>query len=238
MPSVFGKNNRKFDKRNDLHIEDDEAHDFETIKKEIENNLERYSQKRAVLVFFENEAKLNKFYESNNFKVLKEKASILTERANAKEKSDFVSVATLAGKISLMPRCFGRGTDFKCLDDDVIKFGGIHVIQTFLSLDRSEEVQIQGRSARHGDDGSYSMVLLKSELEAFLIKEIPENDRYIYLDMMRNKYFDNDNLKNEHLIKESNIEHKKSMQFLEDLLSKNDNSIRKYLLEMNRGILL
>ena len=182
MPSVFGKNNRKFNAKDDVHIEE-EADYFEKIRKEIERTID----KRAVLVFFEDEAKLNKFYDSNNFMQLKDKANILTERASMKEKNDFVSIATLPNKISLMPRCFGRGTDFKCRDDSVIKAGGVHVIQTFLSLDQSEEVQIKGRCARQGDDGSYSMVLLKSDLEAFLIKKIPENDQYAYLNKMRNK---------------------------------------------------
>lgn len=147
-------------------------------------------------------------------------------------------MATLPNKISLMTRWFGRGTDFKCRDESIIKAGGVHVIQTFLSLDRSEEVQIQGRCARQGDDGSYSMVLLRSELEAFLIKKVPENEKYEYLDSMRNKYFDDYNLKNEHLVKESNEEHKKSIEFITALKNKNKNEafIQTYLLELNRGV--
>lgn len=47
-----------------------------------------------------------------------------------------------------MDRNFGRGTDFICLDPDVNDAGGVVVIQTFLSEDLSEEVQIQGRTAR------------------------------------------------------------------------------------------
>jgi len=35
----------------------------------------------------------------------------------------------------------------------------VHVIQTFLSEELSEEIQIKGRAARQGQDGSYSMVL-------------------------------------------------------------------------------
>jgi len=37
--------------------------------------------------------------------------------------------------------------------------GGLHVLQTFFSVDLSEEVQMQGRSARQGNKGSYSLVL-------------------------------------------------------------------------------
>jgi preprotein translocase subunit SecA len=43
---------------------------------------------------------------------------------------------------------FGRGTDFICFDKDVDAAGGVLVIQTFLSEDYSEEVQIKGRTAR------------------------------------------------------------------------------------------
>ncbi len=63
----------------------------------------------------------------------------------------------------------GRGTDFVCHDETVINNGGIHVIQTFLSEELSEEVQIKGRSARQGDPGSYAMILLDHSLEKFLI---------------------------------------------------------------------
>ena len=231
MPSVFGQSNRKFDKREDLYIEE-EADYFEKIKQEIERTIDQ----RAVLVFFEDEAKLNLFHNSENFKLLKDKANILNERATPKEKKDFLIVATLANKLSLMPRCFGRGTDFKCRDDSVIKAGGIHVIQTFLSLDRSEELQIQGRCARQGDMGSYSLVLLKSDLEQFLIKEIPENDKYKYLDEKRNKYFNDDNLKNEQLIKEATLEHQKSLDFLKALQMRKHDLISKHLLELNTGV--
>ena len=43
---------------------------------------------------------------------------------------------------------FGRGTDFVIFDQSVKRLGGLHVIQTFLSVENSEEVQIQGRTAR------------------------------------------------------------------------------------------
>jgi len=45
------------------------------------------------------------------------------------------------------------------------------VIQTFLSETESEEIQIKGRTARQGKSGSFSFVLLDSDLEAFDIKE-------------------------------------------------------------------
>ena len=50
-----------------------------------------------------------------------------------------------------MTDSFGRGTDFIVLNKDINQRGGVHVIQTFLSLDESEEVQIKGRTARQNN---------------------------------------------------------------------------------------
>ena len=233
MPSVFGEANRAWDPFMDVFIEE-EIDFYERIKKRIEKDLD--SNRRAVLVFFKDEETLRKFYDSSNFQYLRDKTAILTEAADADEKRKFVLRATLGGMISLMPRCFGRGTDFKCRDDAVRKAGGVAVIQTFLSLDRSEQVQVMGRCARQGDDGSYCMVLLRIELEEFLIINIPETNKYKYLDDMRNQFFDNENLKNEQVVKNSNEEHNKSMKFL-DLIKNNDEiGIQTALLENNKGV--
>jgi len=56
-------------------------------------------------------------------------------------------MAKTPGAITLMLREFGRGTAFKCFDRRMLKDGGVHVIQTFFSLDLSEETQIKGRTA-------------------------------------------------------------------------------------------
>lgn len=61
--------------------------------------------------------------------------------------------------ITLMTNSFGRGTDFVLLDQKIKDKGGLHVIQCFLSLDESEEVQIKGRTARQSNNGSYDCVL-------------------------------------------------------------------------------
>merc|ERR1712099_126782 len=44
----------------------------------------------------------------------------------------------------------------------------MHVIQTFVSLDKCEERQIKGRTARQQKEGSYSMILREDELEGEL----------------------------------------------------------------------
>ena len=50
--------------------------------------------------------------------------------------------------VTLLSRSFGRGTDFMCHDKKVDEKGGVHVVQTFFSIDVAEEVQIQGRTGR------------------------------------------------------------------------------------------
>jgi hypothetical protein len=48
-------------------------------------------------------------------------------------------MATQPNKISLMTKSFGRGTDFQVYDPKLNNdIGGVHIIQTFLSLDQSE----------------------------------------------------------------------------------------------------
>jgi preprotein translocase subunit SecA len=58
-----------------------------------------------------------------------------------------------------MSSSFGRGTDFVIRNDKIKEKGGLHIIQAFLSLDESEEVQIKGRTARQNGQGSYDCVI-------------------------------------------------------------------------------
>lgn len=51
-----------------------------------------------------------------------------------------MKLATRAGKITLITKCFGRGTDFLVYDHEVIQNGGLCVIQTFVSESKSEEI--------------------------------------------------------------------------------------------------
>ena len=70
-----------------------------------------------------------------------------------------------------MTNSFGRGTDFILLDQKIKDKGGLHVIQCFLSLDESEEVQIKGRTARQSNNGSYDCILSESWLEQVNLKK-------------------------------------------------------------------
>lgn len=77
--------------------------------------------------------------------------------------------AVVSGKITLMSSAFGRGTDFLLLDETIKKNGGLHIIQAFLSVDESEEVQIKGRTARQDSNGSYDCVIDENSLEELML---------------------------------------------------------------------
>ena len=92
------------------------------------------------------------------------KVNYLTEEATSTEVTAAVKKATHAGAITLLTRAFSRGTDFIILDEVVKSNGGTCTIQTFVSESASEEIQIKGRSARQGQDGSYVQILLEDDL--------------------------------------------------------------------------
>ena len=69
-----------------------------------------------------------------------------------------------AQTITLLPRTFGRGIDFKCFDKELDDRGVAHVIQAFFSRDKSENIQIYGRTGRHCKNGSYETILNADEL--------------------------------------------------------------------------
>jgi hypothetical protein len=115
--------------------------------------------------------------------------------------------------------------------------GGIHVIQTFLSNELSEEIQIKGRAARQGDAGSYSMVLIYSSLEKFKITHesvrMHSANLYDHLNKQRTDNFDDDY--NENITQVGTIKdyHAKSMKFLEAIYSEDVNAVKRFILQMN-----
>jgi hypothetical protein len=67
---------------------------------------------------------------------------------------------------------------------------GAHIIQAFLSVEKTEEIQIRGRTARQGKRGSYSLILLKSDLvdlgiPAAAFERVAHDDLYDSLDRAR-----------------------------------------------------
>lgn len=77
---------------------------------------------------------------------------------------DRVVQAARPGNITLLSRAFGRGTDFVISDKRVREAGGLHVIQTFIAEEESEDVQIEGRTARQGQVGTSELILSEESL--------------------------------------------------------------------------
>ena len=163
VPSVYGKSNFQFDKAGSgIRIDVNTSDYFHSITDQIKVLTK---QNRAVIVFFENSRRLHEFRETSYYGKLGRHKKLLTENLSRGEKEFIISKAATAKQITISTAVFGRGTDFFCKDESVQKNGGVHVIQTFLSEEQSEEIQIQGRTARQGKKGSYEMILLASDLE-------------------------------------------------------------------------
>ena len=245
MPSVYGKNQLEFlgNSIRGVIIESKEGY-FKSIYEEIINRLEEKNNKytRSVMVFFESTAKLKEFYNSKEIASIKGQVSILTEETLLSEKEAIIRQAATTGKITLMTKEFGRGTDFICYDNDLKTHGGPHVIATFVPEELSEETQIKGRTARQGDKGSFSMVLLDTSLEKFGIldkdiKEIKANGKlYETINEKRCAFFERQYPENMRYVDEIKLDHHASLKFLDALLSNNINEVKSFLLERNRAI--
>ncbi|ETO33894.1 hypothetical protein RFI_03202, partial [Reticulomyxa filosa] len=216
---------------------------FTTLKKEIDDRLigKNPDTKRAVLVFFESKKQLIEFYESSNFVEMKRDAIVMTEENINEEKEYLIKRATTSGQVGLFTRAFGRGTDFVCCGQVVGANGGIHVIQTFLFEELSEEVQIKGRTARQGDSGSYSLVLCDKLLEQFLITKVDiDNARsignfYPLLHSKRTEFFKAQYAESKQYVEYAANEHKLGDRLIV-VLKKNDAiTVKKMLCDRNKG---
>jgi hypothetical protein len=144
----------------------------------------------------------------------------------------------------LFTRVFGRGTDFIVHDENISKNGGVHVIQTFLSEEYSEEIQYKGRTARQGEPGTYQLIVSIKSLENFVIEphqiqNMQQSERYAFIERKRREYFEiqyNESIKFVDSIKDK---HSISIQFLDNIFStKNDanKDIKQFLLTENQSV--
>ena len=120
---------------------------------------------RAVIVFFESNARMQEFRKSEFFRQVVEKASVnlLSENTSKDARDYYIKKAATGGQVTLATKAFGRGTDFISRDSDLNDNGGTHIVQTYFSVMQSEEIQIQGRTSRQGQKGSYSLILLSED---------------------------------------------------------------------------
>ncbi|CAF2388000.1 unnamed protein product [Rotaria sp. Silwood2] len=167
---------------------------------------------------------------------------------------------SLEERINVNIKCdsFSRGTDFICYDKTVEKNGGTNVIQIFLSEEFSEEIQIKGRTARQGDYGSYSMVLLDSDLEKFLIQRediedvkkgkrmsdgrasVPNSTKtyntvYELLHDKRNALFTTQYENNTKFVQQAKDSYEATQEFLKRFNTANANYVKEFLVKKNKG---
>jgi len=116
--------------------------------------------------------------------------------------------------------------DFACRDDHVEKQGGVHVIQTFLSEDISEEVQIKGRTARQGKRGSYILILNSLDLQRQFGITGPQIDAqkkgsklYSFLHGTRVKKFEADSADRKDTVKQALAAHTASWKYCTNLVA-------------------
>jgi len=240
-PSVFGKNKLSFNQKEHIKICDDKDY-FNEIITEINDRLSGIndsSSKRAVIVVFEDITNMMAFYKYDKYNQLQKQTSLLSEENTSIEKDIIVKQATMTNKITLITRTFGRGTDFVCRDDKVGVQGGVHVIQTFFSKTLSEEVQIKGRTARQGDKGSYSMILLEKDLEYFMGAEkldiSNKSSFYVILNEKRNKKNIDEYLNNKKFVATAKEKHNASTAFLENMEKDDKKAIETFLKNENLG---
>ena len=242
-PSVYGEKT-SFRWAEDRDITITNSNDYHNvIMQRIETMLQGTVEnaKRAVVVFFESTIKLKQFVESLSATNLPVGWLQLDEETNANDKDKYVNRATTSGQVTLCTREYGRGTDFVCRDQRVKNGGGVHVIQTFLSAELSEEKQIQGRTARQSDSGSYEMILLDSELEQYGITAAHVSDMkrmsayYTVLNEHRNAVFASTYDDGARLLNVLRREHDLSLRFMTSLLQCDADMINQLLMEQNKS---
>ncbi|CAF0944002.1 unnamed protein product [Brachionus calyciflorus] len=250
IPSIYGDRNLVFHNEADTLIAT-KADFFLKLKHEIDKRIcgtVNVNVKRAVLVFFDKIETLNSFHASPLMKtyIADDDVGILKEDTTLNDKICMIKKATTSGKITLLTRSFGRGIDFVCTSRSMLINGGVHVIQTFFSDDPSEEIQIMGRTARQGEPGSYSLVLMDEDLEKFFgtsykvdLENMLQNSLvYKSLNEQRNRCFDKQTESIQKAIQNVQSDHKISENFLDELFKENLDYVKNFLIEKNKGSVL
>lgn len=180
IPSAFGsRENGRFQFiRNSseyLVLIENEAELNTGLIQEIERRMKSSPLgKRALIVFFKDERELLAFLNDSEGRLTDRGHRIqkMVESDTSTERNQRIRGAVVPGTVTFAVADFGRGTDFVCHDKELNLRGGVHIIQTFFSFEKSEEIQIQGRTARNTNSGSYSMVLLASKVAETFSKHL------------------------------------------------------------------
>ena len=188
MPSVYGgESHFTFDHAGDaIVIESSQDNFYRSIADQVNKKTR---SDRAVIVFLQ-EQHLSGFKESAYFKKVLN-ANVLSESLDTKTRDFMIRKAATHGQATFASEAFGRGTDFFSKDSKLDEAGGVHVLQTFFSAKKADEVQIQGRTARQGKKGTYGLILLNSDLKQSFdldnhkLANVAHSDRYATLEEAR-----------------------------------------------------
>ncbi|KAL4481681.1 hypothetical protein ABPG74_007770 [Tetrahymena malaccensis] len=240
IPSMFGSSKLDFKEGDMVKVEKDQNNQYLKIQEICAQAIKQ--QQQSVLIFFKDAESLQSYYSKNQYLLFsKEQYIVVTDNQDIDDFNFLIEKVTKSGQIGLFVREYGRGTNFVSLDPKVNKAGGVVVIQTFLSDEKVEEIQIKGRTARQGEQGQYYLILNEQDLikdfsiNQDLINNWKNNQTtkslYTNLNEFRNLK-ENDKYKNiEDRIKNAADNHKKSIQYYEYLKNQNINFAIKYINE-------
>lgn len=238
MPSVYPESKFLFDPEKNIRISTEEEY-FNSLAEEIDRvKKTEEGSKRPIIIVFENLRTLKDFYQFEGFKKFKSSSDCLTEETNESKIKKLIDEATKSGNITLMTKSFGRGTDFVIRDEILIKIGGVHVIQSFYSTSKSEEIQIKGRTARQGDPGSYSLLMMDNTFAYFGIKKEDVGNKskamlLADLEKQREIINEKEHLENQKSVRKAEEKHKNSMEFLNSLIKGDKPQIKSFLEKEN-----
>ncbi|XP_019537740.3 uncharacterized protein LOC109408807 [Aedes albopictus] len=187
MPSFFGSSNLKFN----------QIHNFQCHKSLIEWRHAIFSRinavinaQRAVIVFFDSESEIADF--RKDFQSQLDRLNEITINTEAKTRDRYIAEAGLSRTVTLATREMGRGVDYKS-SLSVEKNGGIHVIQTFFSMDVKEETQIKGRTARKDNRGSYELIVCQTHLASLKLTNLVDRvDTISYARLVNSRNYQTD----------------------------------------------
>ena len=225
---------------------------FKRLKTEIDTVLR---QNRAALIVHKNTKRVQEFqdYLKNiqrnqaQFKL----PELLTEMIPDSDRAAIISRAISQYKITQMTHLFGRGIDFICRDNALIKNGGVHVILAFYPKNLVDEIQIKGRTCRQDDPGSIIKILFAEDLmeQGFVperrdenynrlpdlheFNESDEQDWDLFLTKKRQEKYTQRLKKIQETLQSNTIQHQKSLDLAQAIEKGDNDTALKILKEFN-----
>lgn len=231
-PSIYGKSNLDEDAQGlRSSVAADKQTWFQQISKDAIDVADE--RKRAVIIFFDAEEDMQEFCKSSYGQTLLQRSSttVVTEKTKTAQLNLAIAKSTNTGAITMFPRVFGRGLDFKVFDQKVKSNGGVHIIQTFLSESLSEEAQIKGRTARMQAKGSFQLILcsvilcekktsgIAVDAQKLAVAQKSPSDLQTYLAACREAFNLQNNPARQAAVDAAEEEHERSMNLQRALIS-------------------